>query len=237
MEIFYPLGLQRENDGWKLSTRIRFVHSRIRCLLAKSKVWEHETWGSPVSAAHLGFALSVFSMRLLEYSKAVGAQFTKEEEKSVLDIWRYSGYLMGIPEAILYASAEDAKKIYKISYLMEPPPDKDSIAVANLLITSIPKIANIEDEKECNRLVHLAYTLSRALIGNRLANGFNFPMTSTLGTLFMYRMRQRAMRLLSDTQSVRSKNFTQLLEISVYDERGLSYKMPNHVYSSQSDQW
>ena len=84
MEIFYPLGLQRENDGWKLSTRIRFVHSRIRCLLAKSRDWEHETWSSRVSAAHLGFALSVFSMRLLEYSRAVGAHFSKEEEKSAL---------------------------------------------------------------------------------------------------------------------------------------------------------
>ena len=237
MEIFYPLGLQRENDGWKLSTRIRFVHSRIRCLLAKSRDWEHETWGSPVSAAHLGFALSVFSMRLLEYSRAVGAHFSKEEEKSVLDVWRYSGYLMGIPEAILFTNAEDARKIYNISYLLEPPPDEDSIAVANLLITSIPKIANIEDEEECNRLVNLAYTLSRALIGNRLAESFNFPKTPTLGTLFMYRLKQRAARLMRDTQSVRSQNFTQLLEISVYDERGLSYKMPNHVYSSQSDQW
>ena len=30
LEIFFPGGLKRENDGWKLSTRIRFVHTRIR---------------------------------------------------------------------------------------------------------------------------------------------------------------------------------------------------------------
>ena len=236
-EIFYPMGLQRENDGWKLSTRIRFVHSRIRNLLAKSDIWEHETWGVPVSTAHLGFAISVFSMRLLEYSKAVGARFTKEEEKSVMDIWRYAGYLMGIPESILYTDADEAKKIYAISYLAEPPPDEDSIAVANLLITSIPQIANMTDEEECQKLLNLAYTLSRALIGNRLANSFQFPKTRTLGALFIYRLKQRALRLLSDTQSVRSQNFTQLLEISVYDEGGLSYKLPNHVLSAQSDKW
>ncbi len=28
----------------------------------------------------------------------VGAQFTKEEQKSVLAVWRYAGYVMGIPE-------------------------------------------------------------------------------------------------------------------------------------------
>ncbi|MCY3989495.1 MAG: DUF2236 domain-containing protein, partial [Gammaproteobacteria bacterium] len=27
VEIFYPEGLRRENDGWKLSVRIRFVHA------------------------------------------------------------------------------------------------------------------------------------------------------------------------------------------------------------------
>ena len=73
MDIFFPRGLYRENDGWKLSTRIRFVHSRIRTLLDKSEEWNHEAWGTPVSAAHLGFAISVFSQRLLEYSRQVGA--------------------------------------------------------------------------------------------------------------------------------------------------------------------
>ena len=54
LEIFFPEGLQRDGDGWKLSVRIRFVHSRIRTLLANSDDWDHEAWGVPVSAAHLG---------------------------------------------------------------------------------------------------------------------------------------------------------------------------------------
>ena len=82
MDIFFPGGLYRENDGWKLSTRIRFIHARIRSLLNNSEEWEHETWGTPVSAAHLGFAISVFSKRLLEYSLQVGARFNQEEERA-----------------------------------------------------------------------------------------------------------------------------------------------------------
>ena len=83
MEIFYPGGLQPSGDGWKLSTRIRFVHARIRTLLADSEDWSHEAWGAPVSAAHLGFAISVFSKRLLECSLTVGASFSKEERERV----------------------------------------------------------------------------------------------------------------------------------------------------------
>ena len=237
MEIFYPGGLHPSGDGWKLSMRIRFIHARIRTLLAKSDDWNHEAWGMPVSAAHLGFAISVFSKRLLEYSLTVGASFTKEERESVLAVWRYTGYLMGIPESILYTDGADAEKIYNISYLCEPSADEDSITVANMLIRAIPTVADISDPAEQKRLVHLAYRLSRALIGNKLADQFEFPKSTTLGTLTAFRMKQRLLRLLKSTRLVRSENFTQLLQISVYDDRGLSYKMPSHVHTSKSIEW
>ena len=237
MDIFFPGGLYRENDGWKLSTRIRFIHARIRCLLAKSEDWNHETWGTPVSAAHLGFAISVFSNRLLEYSQRVGARFSKEERESVLGVWRYAGYLMGIPETILYTTGAEAEEMYKIGYMCEPVADADSIAVANGLIHAIPSVADVTDPVEKKRLTDMAYRLSRALIGNQLAERFQFPRISTMGTLLSYRVKQRIQRWLTGGQLVRAGNFTQLLQISVYDEDGLSYKMPDHVKHSMSSSW
>lgn len=169
----------------------------------------------------------------------MGAQFNEEEQKSVLDVWRYSGYVMGIPESILYSSAADAEKVYRISYLCEPPPDPDSIAVANMLIQSIPSVADVKDPAEQKKLVRLAYRLSRALIGDRLATAFDFPKKSPwdVGTLFQYRTKQRVLRRLAGSQRVRAHNFTQLLQISVYDDEGLSYRMPDHFRSAQSSQW
>ena len=237
MDIFFPGGLYRNGDGWKLSMRIRIIHSRIRALLNKSEEWNHEAWGAPVSAAHLGLAISVFSKRLLEYSLKVGANFTEEEKDSVLDVWRYTGFVMGIPETILYTDAEAATRIYKVGYLCELPPDPDSVAVANMLIQAIPTVADITDPKEQAELTTLAYRLSRALIGRERAEQFEFPKTPVLGTLFLYRMKQRYLRLVKNSQLVRSENFTQLLQISVYDEDGLSYRMPNHVHTSESIEW
>ena len=237
LEIFFPGNLQRNGEGWKLSTRIRFVHTRIRGLLAKSDDWNHEAWGTPVSAAHLGFAISVFSKRLLEYSAMLGAKFSREEQESVLAVWRYAGYLMGIPETILYTNGEEAGKMYKIGYLCEPKPDADSVAVANLLIQAIPKVADVQDSAEQEKLVKLAYRLSRALIGKELADGFEFPLDPKWATLFKFRMKQRVLRLVRTNKMIRSDNFTQLLQISVYDSEGLSYKMPDHVYTSKSSPW
>ena len=237
MDIFFPRGLYRENDGWKLSVRIRFVHSRIRILLDKSEDWNHEAWGRPVSAAHLGFAISVFSQRLLEYSRQVGADLDEEERESVLSVWRYAGYLMGIPETVLYATGADAQEMYKIGYMCEPEPDADSIAVANGLIQNIPAVADVTDQVEKQKLTDLAYRLSRALIGNQLAERFEFPKTPVIGTLFLYRMKQRFQRILKGGSLVRSGNFTQLLQISVYDDYGVTYEMPDHEKHSTSNPW
>ncbi len=237
LDIFFPGGLARDGDGWKLSTRVRFVHARIRNLLAHSDDWDLEAWGTPVSAAHLGFAISVFSRLLLEYSLLLGAKFTKEEYDSVLAVWRYSGHLMGIPEAILYTDGPSAERIYDMGRMCEPEPDSDAAAVANMLIDSIPAVADIKDPEEQQRVTALARRLSRALIGNELADHYQYPRTATFGTLLMFRLKQRLQRMVKSDQFIRSGNFTQLLQISVYDEGGLSYKMPDHVHSSKQSEW
>ena len=237
MELFYPGGLHRDGDGWKLSTRVRFVHCRVRTLLAQSEKWDREAWGAPISAAHLGLAISVFSKRLLTYSKMVGASYTPEQEESVLAVWRYAGYLMGIPESILYTTGEEAESMYTIGFMCEPPPTRDSVDMANALIKSIISVADITDPAEQKKTTALAYKLSRSLIGKTRADQFNYPRSFTLGALFLFRMQQRMQRALRNTQMIRSGNFTQLLELSVYDSGGLSYRLPDSVRASKSEDW
>ena len=237
MDIFYPGGLQRENDGWKLSTRVRFVHARIRALLSKSEEWDYGAWGTPLSAAHLGLAISIFSQRLLEYAARVGGRFTEEEKEGVLGVWRYSGYLMGIPETILYTTGAEAKQIYEVGFMCEPPPDADSVAVANGLIQAIPSVAEMTDPAEVQRVTKLAYRLSRAFIGNRLADQFEYPKTPVMGIFFLFRMQQRILRMLKGEKSVRRNNVSQLLQISAYDDYGVSYELPDHAKHSMSSRW
>ena len=237
LEVFYPGGLEREGDGFRLSLRVRFVHARIRQLLAHSDTWDYARYGTPISAAHLGFALTVFSMRLLQYSALVGTNFNKEEHASVMDVWRYTGYVMGLPEAVIYKTEEEARKIFDIAYMCEPPPDEDCAATANGLISAIPVTASIENPQEAESVKALAYRISRALIGNDLADALHFPRMNTTGTLFAWRTKQRFQRLVRSKQLLRSQNFTQLLEISEYEEGGSSYRLPDHAESSKSNPW
>ena len=239
MDIFFPGGMQRNGDGWKLSARIRFVHTRIRHLLWNSEEWDQEAWGAPVSAAHLGFAISVFSKRLVEFSLLLGAQFNEEEQRSVLDVWRYAGYVMGIPETILYTSAADAERVYNTAYLCEPPPDADSIAVANMLIKAIPSVADIQDPAEQEKLVALAYRLSRALIGERLATAFEFPKRAFFdrGTLLQIPIEAATTAKTGGHPEGSGEQLHPAAPDLGVRRRWMSYKMPDHVHTAKSIKW
>ena len=70
-----------------------------------------------------------------------------------------------------------------------------------------------------------------------LADRLGYPKTRTLGTLFAFRTKQRLRRLFERSDMIRSSNFSQLLQISIYDDEGLSYRMPDDVKNSRSQPW
>ena len=81
VEVYFPDGLKRERDGWKVSLRISFIHCRIRQLMKKSGLWDYDAWGEPLSAAHVGgVALFTFSIRQFEHAVAMGSRISQEQK-------------------------------------------------------------------------------------------------------------------------------------------------------------
>ena len=242
LEIFIPGGLERYGDGWKLSVRIRLIHAQIRRLLAGSEDWDEAAWGVPLSAAHVGFAITAFSARLLQHMNALGAECTDDEAASFMQVWRYSGYLMGIPESILFKDMADALALYEIGRLCEPEPAVESAVMANSLVNSAPLVAGITDPAERRDLAKYVYSISRALIGPTLADQLNYPRTRIFGVLTAFKLQTRLQGTLARlipkrSQQTNYSNFTSMLDASMYDEEGIPYRMPDHVYSEESSSW
>ena len=242
MEIFMPDGLTRDGDGWKLSVRIRLVHAKLRRLLGSSDEWDHEAWGMPISSAHLGYAITSFSAGLLDHMKRLGAEYTDQERDSFMSIWRYTGHVMGIPSSILFRDEEDARHLRRIGAMCEPPPSPESVVMANALINSAPLVIGVADPSERRKMAGFVFKVSRALIGNTLADQLMYPPDRSFGTLFIFRMQERCKRLLAKLglKSVENSNltrFTSLLEASVLEEMGISFRLPDHVYAEESSQW
>ena len=240
LEIFMPGGMETHADGWTHSIRIRLVHAKIRHLFGGSEEWDSAELGTPISAAHVGFAIAAFSARLLKHLKGLGASFSEEERRSFMAVWRYSGYLMGIPETILYRDEEDALEMFRIGRLCEPPPSMESISLATSLIHSAPLFAGLDDRDERRKLAGYIGQISRALIGDELADELNYPESSTRGILWKFRALnriERVMQRLRPSPSRQMANLTTILDVSMFDKGGISYKLPDHVYAERSSRW
>ena len=240
LEIFMPGGMDNHSDGWSLSIRIRLVHARIRLLLSNSGEWDVEELGTPISAAHVGFAISAFSARLLSHLKSLGASFSEEERRSFMAVWRYSGYLMGIPETILFRDEQDALSVFEIGSACEPPPSLESIVLASSLVNTAPLFAGMTESQARRKMAGYIAQVSRALIGNALADQLRYPKSSTLGILWKFRLLNRIENVMQRVTPGRFRdrsNLTTILDVSMFDEEGISYRLPDHFYAEQSSKW
>ena len=240
LEIFMPGGMDKYCDGWSLSIRVRLVHARIRLLLSDSDEWDIEELGTPISAAHVGFAISAFSARLLIHLKSLGASFNEEERRSFMAVWRYSGYLMGIPETILFRDEQDALKVFEIGSACEPPPSLESIVLASSLVNTAPLFAGMTESQARRKLAGYIAQVSRALIGNALADELRYPKSSTFGILWKFRLLNRIESVMMRVTPGRFRdrsNLTTILDVSMFDEEGISYRLPDHFYAEQSSKW
>ncbi len=239
VEIFMPGGLERRGEGWKLSVRVRLIHARVRNLLLDCEDWDADAWGTPVSAAHLALAISAFSARLLRHMAALGASYSDEERESFMQVWRYSGYLMGIPEPVLFQNEQDALRMFEIGGICEPPPDLESIVMAHALVRAAARVVGIADPEQSRKLTSYVYRVSRSLIGGELADELKYPHTPTWGVLPWFRLQSRYERLIrtlwpnNQTHSYIAQ-FSDLFTASQYDDTGISYRLPDHPYSERS---
>ncbi len=224
LESFLPGGLDRDGDGLRLSVRVRIIHAQIRHLLKTSGDWDSDAWGVPLSSAHMGFSITAFSARLLKHMKGLGAAFDDVERESFMAVWRYIGYLMGIPETILFTDEAGALR--------------ESIAMANSLMASAPYVAGIPGHDARVKLTNYAYKLSRGLIGDDLADRLKYPEGGSFGVLWNFRMLGRLRRVMGRSFPKLINNpytyFTGLLEVSAYDEAGISYRLPDHAHAEKS---
>ena len=241
IEIMLPGALDRQGEGWKLSVRIRLVHAQIRRLIRASGTWDETVHGAPISAAHLGLASANFSATMLRQAERLGARLDAEARASFMQIWRYASRLIGTPDALLFEGDEAATaELYRIASVCEPPPDDESAVIANALVNALPRIANLTDPAAQRSMITHAYRVSRALIGDELADRLGFPRQQTMGLLAWLRLKRRIYRRIhrlapETAQKWRGNNFVFLLDASMLEDLG--YRLPDRLEAAKASPW
>ena len=242
IEIMIPGGLERHGEGWKLSVRIRLIHAQVRYHLRKSDEWDEAEVGTPIHIGHVALAAANFSARVIEAAKRLGAEPTAEESEAFVQIWRYSGHLMGVPETILFRSEAEALELCRVAVACEPRPTIEGIVMANALVNSAPVVIGIRKPTERQHLANYVYRVSRALIGDELADKLNYPPQSTRGLLFYLRNKRRLarrLRRLVPRWEAKAKvdRFTALVDNSQLRDPLISYRLPPKLHSDETQTW
>lgn len=241
LEIMLPNSLVYHADGWRLSIRIRLVHAQVRKLIRESGNWDESRMGVPLSSAHMGLASANFSAMLLQMAAKLGAPMSEANRKGFMQIWRYASLLCGTPEDLLFEGDEGKTAGFqRIAHLCEPRPGEESKVIANALVRAFSEIAGKTDPADQTAMTTYIYRVSRALIGNELADRLDFPRFRTTGVLPALRASRR-MRMLASRfapklfSTRRGDYFAFLLDASMIED--LSYRLPDHVDAEKSSPW
>lgn len=242
IEIMIPGGLERHGEGWKLSVRIRLIHAQVRRFLRRSDEWDEAEFGVPIHVGQVALAAANFSALVLEAGIRLGAEPTAVEREAFVQIWRYSAYLMGVPETILFRSEAEALDLCRIGFACEPRPEIESVVMGNALVNSAPVVIGIRKPRERQHLANYVYRVSRALIGDELADQLHYPRQSTWGLLFYLRTRRRLakrVRSLFPRWEARVKvdRFTTLVDKSRLRDPLISYRLPPRLHSDETQTW
>ena len=243
VEITLPGGLDRFGDGWKLTIRIRLIHARLRRLLLESNEWDVVAEGIPLNMAHMALAATGFSAINLQSVRKLGVPLTEEESDGFMHIWHYVTWLLGVPEKLLrfFRTETEAMHLRKVAHACEIPPGPKAIEVAHGYINTVPHLMKITAPAKQKKLLDALFRTSRALMGHELADALGFPKQSTFGALAFVRMQRQFKilysKIMPGAQSFAFNNFAGMLQRSVYDDTGISYRMPDAVKDTESKPW
>ena len=180
-EIMMPGSLDHRADGWRLSLRIRLVHAQVRRLILGAGDWDRTTYGTPLSAANMALSSANFSATTLSTATRMGARLTPAARHGFMQIWRYASTLIGTPQPLLFSGDEARTRAFlEIAHMCEPAPSQHSRDVANALIQALPDMAGEQSARRRAALIHRSYRISRALLGDSLADTLGFPPDNNL---------------------------------------------------------
>lgn len=127
--------LKVNSEAYQLIVRTRLMHSYARLTIKKKIVnWDYENWGEPINSWDMIATYTGFSLVFMQGLKKLGVKITEEEELGVFHLWKYIGYLLGIPPEFLPENKQQAVEHLYLWSSTQDKGDKDSIHLAKALL-------------------------------------------------------------------------------------------------------
>lgn len=116
--------------GFTAAIKTRMIHSFARLGILRHTEWDSQKWGMPLNrwdmlATNLGFSV-VYLNGLVQ----MGISPLEDEIRGLFHLWKYLGYLLGIPAGLLPDTEEEAIESLYYWTMTQADGDRDSKALA-----------------------------------------------------------------------------------------------------------
>ncbi len=172
-----PHGLARHAPGFAITVKVRVMHAHVRKMLLRSGRWQADEWGHPANQHDMAATGLLFSAVAIDTLSQFGFVFEPEETHLFMQLWRYSGYLMGVHPEVLPTSLLEAKRLAEMIAATESAPDEDSRRLSRALFASgeDPLRPTDAEKRKAKRVVKAGQGLIRGVLGENLANQLDVP--------------------------------------------------------------
>ncbi|HUA75300.1 MAG TPA: oxygenase MpaB family protein [Solirubrobacteraceae bacterium] len=134
LAVTTPGAMAPGGEGWRSSLRVRIVHALVRRHLLDGGSWDAEAWGVPISAsAMMATAIGGFNIVPQRALSDVGAGATAADRESRTALWRWVGYVMGVPPALLPCNWREAERLIDTLATFDFGPNEDGPALMHAL--------------------------------------------------------------------------------------------------------
>jgi hypothetical protein len=174
-----PRSMRPHGEGWQITLKVRLIHSHVRRMILKSGRWDAATWGAPVNQHDQVGTLLLFSIIVLQGLRQLGMRIAPEDAQAYMDLWRWSGWLMGIDPELLPATEAEAQRLGDVIAATMGEPDDDSRRLTRALLESpLREAKTARDRANAKRIVRFSSAMCRFLLGDEVADSLAVPHTS-----------------------------------------------------------
>ena len=154
--------LQISGKGYEYCIKTRLIHSYARLSIKKHQPdWDTENWGEPINQWDMMATYIGFSLVFLHSLKKLGHEISEKEEAGLFLLWKYVGYLIGIPPNLMAENKKEATEKFYHWTSVQPCADADSTKLAlSLLNESLENpMLKFQFQRKFLKYLHISCTL------------------------------------------------------------------------------
>lgn len=184
-----PGGMDRFSEGFELTAQVRLLHAMVRKQCSRHPQWDWDGWGMPLCHTDGLYAISYdFTQAMVDPLRRVGVRFSDRELEDVYALWRYLGWVMGVPEHLLHRDVAHGRQLADVYLSLDPGADEE----CRRLVRQLIELATPEGDDAPNldvfpkvvttlfpplRLRRLLYGFTRYWAGDEIADRLGVPDT------------------------------------------------------------